>query len=90
MSKNSLFFLLFLLIGLVSCAEQAPKGPPKAEKLPENPIVGGDSDEHGCKGSAGYSWSIVKNECIRLFESGIRLDPKAAALDKAQIGRAHV
>lgn len=37
--------------------------------------VGSDSDEHDCKASAGYSWSIVKNDCIRLFEEGIRLHP---------------
>jgi hypothetical protein len=45
-------------------------------------MVGGDSDEHGCKGSAGYSWSVVKNECIRIFTDGVRLDPKATDLDK--------
>ncbi len=45
------------------------------------PTVGGDTDEHGCKASAGYQWSVVKNECVRLFEAGIRLDPKAEGLD---------
>ncbi len=47
------------------------------------PIVGNDRDAHGCIGSAGYQWSALKNECIRLFESGIRLDAKAKNLDKA-------
>jgi len=37
------------------------------------PITGNDKDEHGCIGSAGYTWSVIKNDCIRLFESGIRL-----------------
>lgn len=32
-------------------------------------IVGNDSDEHGCKASAGYSWCEGKNECIRLWET---------------------
>ncbi|NTV44673.1 MAG: META domain-containing protein [Candidatus Yonathbacteria bacterium] len=32
------------------------------------PIVGGDSDEHGCKASAGYSWCEVKNKCLRPWE----------------------
>ena len=40
----------------------------------ENPIVGGDRDEHGCIGSAGYTWSEVRQDCIRLFEQGIRME----------------
>jgi hypothetical protein len=31
-------------------------------------IVGGDRDEHGCIGSAGYVWCESLNECIRPFE----------------------
>ncbi|WP_164975059.1 hypothetical protein [Flavobacterium sp. YO12] len=36
-------------------------------------VVGGDSDSHGCKASAGYTWSTLKKECIRIFE-GTRLN----------------
>lgn len=43
------------------------------------PTVGNDRDEHGCIGSAGYQWSQIKNECVRLFEVGIRLNPAGAA-----------
>jgi hypothetical protein len=32
-------------------------------------IVGGDEDKHGCKASAGYTWSELRQECIRVFES---------------------
>ncbi len=35
--------------------------------------LGGDHDRHGCKGSAGYVYSQVKNDCIRLFEQKIKL-----------------
>ncbi len=31
-------------------------------------IVGGDKDEHGCIGSAGYTWCEEKGSCIRLWE----------------------
>ena len=49
----------------------------------DNPIiVGGDRDEHNCIGSAGYQWSMLKKECIRIFEAGIRLDAVAADLNK--------
>lgn len=31
-------------------------------------VVGADSDDHGCKASAGYTWSELKKECIRIFD----------------------
>jgi hypothetical protein len=31
-------------------------------------IVGGDEDEHGCKGSAGYYWCQEKQKCLRSWE----------------------
>ena len=34
--------------------------------------LGSDRDAHGCIGSAGYVWSEVRKDCIRLFEQGIR------------------
>lgn len=32
------------------------------------PIVGGDKDEHGCIGSAGYLWCEAKQKCLRAWE----------------------
>jgi len=37
--------------------------------------VGADRDEHGCIGSAGYTFSTLKNECVRLWEEGFSLLP---------------
>jgi hypothetical protein len=34
----------------------------------ETPLVGGDRDEHGCIGSAGYTWCEAKQKCIREWE----------------------
>lgn len=34
----------------------------------KEPLVGGDSDEHGCKGSAGYSWCEILKKCLRPWE----------------------
>jgi hypothetical protein len=31
-------------------------------------LVGGDRDEHGCIGSAGYSWCESKQKCLRIWE----------------------
>ena len=65
---------LILCTGLLfSCGQQKAK----QESLAENEsaeMVGNDKDEHGCIASAGYTWSEVQQNCIRLFESGIRLE----------------
>lgn len=42
---------------------------------PNNKVVlGTDKDANGCVASAGYRWSKLKNECIRVFEEGYRLN----------------
>ena len=46
----------------------------KLVQYPQPPLVGGDRDEHGCIGSAGYVWCEVQKDCIRLFEKGIRTE----------------
>lgn len=80
---NCCIFCLCLLL-LLSCNTPKPETEKQIVQNEANPpIVGGDSDEHGCKASAGYQWSALKKECIRIFESGIRLDAQAAYLDKS-------
>lgn len=31
-------------------------------------VIGGQRDEHGCLGPAGYSWCETKNKCLRIWE----------------------
>lgn len=31
-------------------------------------LIGGQTDEHGCLGPAGYSWCEVKQKCLRVWE----------------------
>lgn len=51
--------LLFSAVLLTACASET------------QPIkVGADRDEHGCIGSAGYSWSPLLAKCVRLWEAG--------------------
>ena len=38
------------------------------EEIEDTSIVGGDKDEHGCKGTAGYSWDKEVGACIRSWE----------------------
>lgn len=37
-------------------------------------VLGTDKDANGCVTSAGYKWSKLRNECIRVFEEGYRLN----------------
>jgi hypothetical protein len=36
--------------------------------------LGTDKDKNGCVISAGYKWSQLRKECIRVFEEGYRLN----------------
>jgi hypothetical protein len=38
-------------------------------------LVGNDTDEHGCKGSAGYQWCATKGKCLRIWEEECPTDP---------------
>lgn len=42
---------------------------------PAAPQVGADRDTHGCIASAGYTYSVVRRACIRLWEAGTALTP---------------
>jgi hypothetical protein len=78
------FIGFFSCLMLLSCCSFAQGNKPKdkSEKEEKVPMVGGDRDSHGCIGSAGYQWSVLKNECIRIFEAGIGLDPKVTTFPK--------
>jgi hypothetical protein len=49
-------------------------------------IVGGDKDEHGCIGSAGYQWNEPIGACIRSWELG-DAERNAAKVAMQHIGR---
>lgn len=60
---------------LASCAGGGErKSETAAEKSGKTAVVGGDKDEHGCIASAGYVWSEVQKDCIRLWEKGVRMN----------------
>ena len=54
-------------------------------KKAENHTVGNDKDEHGCIASAGYTWSEVQKDCIRLWEKGVRMESVADKENTAYI-----
>ncbi|WP_338875768.1 hypothetical protein WBJ53_09085 [Spirosoma sp. SC4-14] len=65
--------LLLAVSWLASCNNSQTQKNEKAtadsaSAQPTSTVVGNDKDEHGCIGSAGYIWSPVRNDCIRVFE----------------------
>lgn len=50
-----------------------------SEPLMPSPVPGSDRDSHRCIDSAGYQWSPLANQCVRLFELGVRLSPADAS-----------
>lgn len=71
------FSLILLLPLLTSCQGIANKTAEKSSFDTKNKthMVGGKKDKHGCLTAAGYTWSNLRKECIRLFEVGIRIRP---------------
>ena len=59
---------------LAACSTQAPQP------------VGNDQDAHGCRASAGYQWSPLLGQCVRLFEQAVRLQ----SLEATETGSAFV
>jgi len=69
-------FLFLIIASAISCGkkvsqENTSTTPKETQK---EVAVGGDSDSHGCKASAGYTWSTLKKECIRVFENSTKLN----------------
>ncbi len=89
---NSIASLLFSFLFLSACNNAAKTDEPaKKDNLQtvSNDTVpvtkpATNTDEHGCKTADGETWSKVRNSCIRLSETGIKLDPQDAALDKTK------
>jgi predicted lipoprotein with Yx(FWY)xxD motif len=53
-------------------------------------LVGNDSDLHGCKGSAGYTWCDAKQKCIRVWEEpceGTLKESEALQIANAKCGK---
>ena len=69
MRAKILFLSIISTLFLIACNTGNSKSPVmETKKIETLPMVGGDRDVHGCIGSAGYQWSILKNECIRAWE----------------------
>lgn len=63
---------------LIACALSACTPAAENNQLPHIQMAGSDRDAHGCIGSAGYTWSPVREACIRVFEAGLAFAPDPA------------
>ena len=72
MKAGKIGWMLLLVAGIVL----AGCGNSKNKKNEDN-MVGNDKDEYGCIASAGYIWSEVQKDCIRLWEKGVRMESVA-------------
>jgi hypothetical protein len=52
----------------------------------QTPIVGNDKDEHGCIGSAGYTWCEIKNKCLKTWEEKCEVETPIVGNDKDEHG----
>lgn len=71
------FFFLVVLLAAHGCqspkVDQSEKNMNDSASRPANvssPQPGSDRDAHGCIPSAGYTWSEIKKECVRIWEAG--------------------
>lgn len=77
---KNIVFPLFIFVALISCKQLSKDETPENETkkldfLIEN-VEDSDKDIHGCLASAGYLWSKLNKECIKLPDVSIHLAPK--------------
>ncbi len=72
---------LALILFVAGCGHRTKKQDIGQGQASADSIVrtGADRDNHGCIGSAGYTWSEVRQECIRLWEVGVQVFPVEAS-----------
>ncbi len=51
-----ILIMVFSIVGISGCIDGADKS------------IGGETDEHGCLPTAGYTWCETKQKCLRIWE----------------------
>ena len=77
---------LLLIFSMVAC--QSVSNPNKTKPDSTKQFVGADKDKRGCIGSAGYTWSVAKGSCIRIFEDGnpfVKYDLATGIVDSSAV-----
>lgn len=68
-------YITFILVSLTlfSCQGSGQNGTHK-DGSSSLPPIGGAKDKHGCLVAAGYTWSKIKEECIRPWEGTVTMN----------------
>lgn len=68
--------MVLLITLLVACKWDGQEEGKKQDSTnnAKDVVLGGDKDKDGCLASAGYAWSKLNKECVRVF-SGLQLLP---------------
>ena len=74
MKKPLLFVVALILLGVLIVV-YIPFTPNPQESSSAPTKVGADRDVHGCIASAGYTYSVVRQACVRVWEDGVALTP---------------
>jgi len=71
------FLMVFLILLNFSCKDVKVVQEETKEEIDtlSVSIVGADKDSFGCLVTAGYTWSVLKQECVRLFDLAFVLTP---------------
>ena len=81
-----LLSILAVLALLTACTNSTQKTSNASRDSSSAPsAAGADADEHGCKASTGFQWSKLKEQCTKVFEEGMKLDPGEAITDKTTV-----
>nr|WP_322624746.1 hypothetical protein [uncultured Flavobacterium sp.] len=78
---------------LVSCdyilkkQEKTAKEPAASDAIT---VSDADKDKNGCVPSAGYHWSLIRKDCIRPVEEGIRLNSVEKIEDESDVKSAFI
>jgi hypothetical protein len=76
---KKIYTIVLVAFSLISCNwKDSKEEKPKEVDVANEVVLGGDKDEDGCLASAGYTWSKLNKECVRVF-TGIQLLPYGEA-----------
>lgn len=68
--RNLIPFAILLASAFVACQNNAAK---VGTEKTDTSLLGNEKDSKGCLAAAGYSWSQLKDSCIRPWENSIAL-----------------
>ncbi|WP_353184056.1 hypothetical protein [Parapedobacter lycopersici] len=63
------------ILAFAACGNRQTSADATQNSVTEPQAVGGEKDEHGCLPSTGSTWSELRQDCIQVFDVGVRLNP---------------